>query len=220
MKLEKKNQAIEMRKCGKSINEIYKSLSVSKGSVSVWVRDVQLTDEQKSKLTKPQKNDYNYRKFLKIREEYQNKGKIKASEKDIEHAIGCMLYWAEGDKKRNTVSFTNSDINVHKTFLSFLKKYFNISNDRIAIRINCYLDHEISLEEICHYWIQNLGINGCKVNKAVIRDPMKSSYTNGSKKSKLKYGTMSLTVCSSEIVQHIYGAIQVYGGFTNKKWVS
>ena len=47
MKVEEKNRAIGLRKQGKSMNEIVKEIGVSKASVSLWVRDVVLTKNQK-----------------------------------------------------------------------------------------------------------------------------------------------------------------------------
>ena len=47
MKYDLMQEAIRMRKeDGKSIGDIAKKLVVSKGSVSRWVRDVELTEEQ------------------------------------------------------------------------------------------------------------------------------------------------------------------------------
>ena len=47
---EEKSKAIELRKNGVSIKQISKILGVSKSSVSVWVREVVLTDKQEEKL--------------------------------------------------------------------------------------------------------------------------------------------------------------------------
>jgi hypothetical protein len=37
--------------------------------------------------------------------------------------------------------------------------------------------------------------------------------------NKLPYGTCKLIVCSTEIVQTIYGAIQELGGFSQPAWL-
>ena len=44
--------ARELRKKGKSMKEIAKKLKVSKGSVSLWCKDIELTENQKLKLHK------------------------------------------------------------------------------------------------------------------------------------------------------------------------
>lgn len=218
MKKDKALQAKELRKNGKSIREIANELNVAKSSVSVWVRDIPLSKEQLENLCKPR--GFNYKFFRNKRAEYQKEGINKAKEKDINHAIGCMLYWAEGTKARNTLSFTNSDVNVHKTFLCFLRKYFNIPNNKIAISVNCYLDHGLSIDQIYNYWIDALELKDCVINKASIRDPLRSSFSSGKKTSKLKYGVLRISTGNSQILQHIYGAIQEYCGFQNELWLT
>src|SRR3989338_10682663 len=51
MKLLEKQKARELRKQGKSINEIVKEAGLSKASVSDWVRDINLTHEQRKRIS-------------------------------------------------------------------------------------------------------------------------------------------------------------------------
>ncbi|PIR46774.1 MAG: hypothetical protein COV07_02220 [Candidatus Vogelbacteria bacterium CG10_big_fil_rev_8_21_14_0_10_45_14] len=51
MKIKEKNKAIELRSKGMSLGEISRKLMVSKASVSVWVRNVKLTKEQRNGLS-------------------------------------------------------------------------------------------------------------------------------------------------------------------------
>jgi hypothetical protein len=47
-------------------------------------------------------------------------------------------------------------------------------------------------------------------------------YSKDSKKkrrNRLPYGTCRLGVNDTQIVQHIYGAIQEYGGFDREEWL-
>ena len=51
---------------------------------------------------------------------------------------------------------------------------------------------------------------------------MVNAYSRASKRKRvnmLPYGTCKLTVSSTQIVQHIYGAIQEYGGFDRPEWL-
>ena len=50
MKTDKKDEARILRRCGKSVKVIAREIGVAYSSVSTWVRDVPLTDEQKSIL--------------------------------------------------------------------------------------------------------------------------------------------------------------------------
>jgi len=219
MKTEERKKARDLRREGISINKIADSLGVSKSSVSIWVRDVELSEEQAGELMKRKLSGTNSSSFREKRKAYQQEGRLKASVRDIDHAIGCMLYWGEGSKAKNVVCFTNSDVNTHKTFLLFLRKYFSVENEDVSLRLNCYLDHGLSIEEIYQYWTDQLGLSGCKIGKATIRAPLNSSFSKGRKKSKLRYGVIQLRVCSTQIVQHIFGAIQEYCKFENVGWL-
>ena len=50
MKKQEKEKAIALRKQGLSVNKIAKEVGASKSTVSLWVRDIKLTDEQKQQL--------------------------------------------------------------------------------------------------------------------------------------------------------------------------
>lgn len=227
MKAVERDEAVRLRSTlGMSLGEIANKLSVSKGSVSLWVRDIRLTSEQKTILLNKNPLYNGQCAGAKKREEdarelrlqYQQEGRNKAKEKEALHMAGCMLYWAEGSKKINTVIFTNSDINMMKFFLNFIRKYFNIDNGDIKIGINCYLNNNLTLEQIENYWIENLGITRCCLNKSIVNN-YPSSSKKKTKKNKIIYGTCRICIHNFRIVQHIYGAIQEYAGFENSKWL-
>lgn len=46
-----------------------------------------------------------------------------------------------------------------------------------------------------------------------------SKYSEKKRKNKLPYGTCEVSVCSTRIVQTIYGSIQEYGGFERPEWL-
>ena len=51
MKSNLKAKAIELRRQGQSYSDILKVVNVSKGTISLWLRNVELTQEQKGRLT-------------------------------------------------------------------------------------------------------------------------------------------------------------------------
>ena len=51
---------------------------------------------------------------------------------------GCMLYWGEGSKKRNSVQFTNSDADMLELFLRFLRQCYGVLDERVAFSVNCF----------------------------------------------------------------------------------
>jgi transcriptional regulator with XRE-family HTH domain len=225
MKEQLKKEAIKLRKdYGLSYKQIAEKLNVSKSSLSIWLRNVELSKEQKDLLLlrNPIYNNAlngsknRYSQYLKIRQQYQENGRKKAHEGNLLHLQGCMLYWAEGAKSRNDLSFANSDVNMHKLFIKFLRQCFNLTNDKILIRINCYNDIH-SQGEIENYWLSELDLPISSLRKTTINNTPISS--KNKKKNKLEYGVCTIKVHSSEVLQHIYGAIQEYAGFNNDDWL-
>lgn len=221
MKNIEKSKAKELRSLGKSIKQIAETLHVSTGSVSKWVTDIVLTDDQKIalELRNPIFNSQNNgakskkTKASLVRSSYQIEGRSMAQTNNQLHTIGCMLYWAEGDKSRNRCSFTNSDINMMKLFIKFVREVFHVPDNKITISVKCYLDNNLSIEDIENYWLQELQLEKTSARKHTINLIPKSS--QGKKKRILPYGTCTLRVNNTQIVQHIYGAIQEYGMFSD-----
>jgi hypothetical protein len=75
-----------------------------------------------------------------------------------------------------------------------------------------------SQKEIESYWLKNLNLPNKNLRKTIINNLPKSS--KSVKVNKLEYGTARITVCKTEIVQEIFGAIQEFGNFTNEKWLN
>jgi transcriptional regulator with XRE-family HTH domain len=229
MRLKEKEEAIRIRKeFGLSINDIAKKLNVAKSSVSLWVRDIPLTEEQKNIFKENQKNaQHNFThlygntfsrdKFKKIREEYQDAGKQKAREYNPLHIMGCMLYWGEGSKNKNSVRFTNSDSNALKLFIKFLTECYDVKLENIGLVINAHTNNGITIQEIEKYWLDILNLPQKCLKKSTIN--VYSKFSSQKKKGKLLYGTCRLEIHRTDIVQSIYGAIQEYGNFENKIWL-
>lgn len=223
MKSEAKLKSKELRKQGKSINEIASLLGVSKGSVSIWVRDIELTDNQIKELEQ-QNPIYNNQlhgskeranKARKQRSQYQQLGKEKAKEGNLLHQAGCMLYWAEGYKSKNTCAIVNTDVNLLKFFMNFLKENFNLTNQDFKITINYYTNNGLSKNDIENYWLNQLDLPQEAIRKGQENNRPRSS-TGAIRHNKHPYGMCNLIVKKSTyIVQHIYGAIQEYAKFNN-----
>jgi hypothetical protein len=128
-----------------------------------------------------------------------------------------MLYWAEGAKGRHAIQFTNSDPRMLALFRRFLTEALGIHRDRICLRVNVYTGNGLTISEIERYWLALLDLPRSSVRKhAVNHTPTSSS---GRAKNKLPYGVCTLSVQNSWMLQHIYGAIQEYGGFTEPAWL-
>lgn len=205
---------------GMSVGKISKVLKVSKGSVSVWVRDITLTEKQKMRLKQNQKDNGGKTllslKCLERRQQYQENGRAKARCGDIQYISGCMLYWAEGSKQRNTIGFSNSDIEMCKFFIKFLIESCGVDKEKINIYIKCYLNNGLSQDDIEIYWLKNLNLDRINLRKTFIWTPKED---RGKKIGKLPYGVCTINVNNTRLIQEIYGSIQEYIGFNNEKWV-
>jgi hypothetical protein len=225
MKLKEKLEARRLRKEeGWSIGRIRKHLGVAKSSVSLWVRDIELTECQKQalidnheiachQLVAHQKTRLT---ALNKRKQYQEKGKQKAKEHNFLHIIGSMLFWCEGNKDRNSIIFTNGDTKMCQIFVVFLKECLDISSEKIKININAYTNNGMTIEQIENHWLSVLNLNKDSLRKSricVLDD------NGGNKVGKLPYGICRISIGNTEAVQHIYGAIQEYCNFENINWI-
>lgn len=128
-----------------------------------------------------------------------------------------MLYWAEGAKQRNTVKFCNSDPHMLAYFRHFLVEAMGISPSQLTLRLHVYLGNGLSIKEVEEFWLEELQLPRDCLRKHAI-NPLPTS-SSGKKKRKLPYGVATLTLGSTEVVQHIFGAIQEYGGFEEPRWL-
>jgi hypothetical protein len=131
---------------------------------------------------------------------------------------GCMLYWAEGSKARNVLTFANSDRNMLRFFSRFLRESLGVDAEDYRVRLNVYTNNGLSLRAIEDYWLEAL-----QAPRSCLRGHSLNHYptsTSGSKRNRLPYGVCSLRVARSTwLVQHIAGAIQEYADFEQPKWL-
>jgi hypothetical protein len=53
---------------------------------------------------------------------------------DPEFAAGCMLYWAEGSKTHNVARLSNSDPEVVRFLVNFLRRHFAVDDEcRVSV---------------------------------------------------------------------------------------
>lgn len=128
-----------------------------------------------------------------------------------------MLYWAEGTKSRNCAKFANSDPRMTLLFRRFLTDALGIDRNDICLTINAYTNNGISIDDIEGFWLDLLDLRQCSVRKHTLNHLPTSS--SGRAKARLPYGVCYLIVHRTWVVQHIFGAIQEYGGFEEPRWL-
>jgi hypothetical protein len=223
LKTAEQERARELRAQGWSVQEIERELEVARSSVSLWVRDVHLDTDARARLAQrshvgpSEARERRSDACRELRRLHQQVGRNFARERGPNYGAGCMLYWAEGAKRRNTVKITNSDPEVLRFFASFLRAHFNVPSERMSVYCNLFADHVKDQEAIEGFWLEVLGLDRSSLRKTVVNTY--SKYSQKKRMNKLPYGTTALVVHSTEIVQTIYGSIQEYGGFDRPEWL-
>jgi len=227
MKTVEREQARELRRVrGLSVKQIARVVGVAPSSVSLWVRDVPLTPEQLEVLR--QKNPAYNRQLRGAtrnaergrarRRAYQEEGRTVARRGEALHMAGAMLYWAEGDKgSRNAVRLSNSDPELIRLFVRFLRAYFDVTDEHMRVTCNLFADHMERKLEIERFWLDVIGLPQSCLCKSVVN--VYSKYSQKKRRNKLPYGTVRVGVHSTRVVQSIYGSIQEYGGFERPEWL-
>jgi transcriptional regulator with XRE-family HTH domain len=140
--VERRQARLLRRRDGCSVKEIARLVGASPSTVSLWVRDIELTAEQHEALRQRnpvynvQLNGWkaNIDKGRARRLGYQQAGRRRVAHPSGLYVAGCMLYWAEGDKKRNSVRLSNADPELVRLFVEFLRECFGVLNDDIRGR--------------------------------------------------------------------------------------
>ncbi len=160
MKLKKKIQAQTLRRSGFSITEISNKLDVSKSSVSLWVRNVNLSKAAKSRIAgralsgRAKAVETNKFKSQKIKEAIYNKvfdefNNLHYS-KTLEKIFCALLYWCEGEKSANSIRFANSDPKLVKIFLRLFRSAFDL--DESKFRVCLHLHNYHNEKDLKFFW--------------------------------------------------------------------
>lgn len=159
-------KVINARKSGMSYSQLSKKFGMAKSTVSLWCKDVIISDTVKQRIydqwfvdTKKGRDMgalYNKRKRnVDIRLQ-----KIKAKEmlgsvsgRDF-FIMGLSLYWAEGGKKGDSTgfSFINSDPKMIILVISWLKRFFNLNSDDIKLTVSVNIFHKYRITKILSFW--------------------------------------------------------------------
>lgn len=209
MKLDEKHAARKLRESGHSIKEISRELNVAKSSVSIWVRDIRLTNVQQEKLTK---NSHTYATVEKRRlarltnESKKREAIITAAEKTIpkiKHKdlwlMGTMLYWAEGDKTQRMVRFSNGDPEMIKIMMAFFRQVCGVPEDKFRGYI--HIHHKLEHTAAEKYWSEITQVPDTQFFKTY-RKPNKSSQN---KKDSLPNGVLDIYVLDTTLFLKITG---------------
>lgn len=205
-KITQKYSARQLRKKGKSYSEILKKINVSKSTLSLWLRDIPLTEQQRNNLKGRNKSRYlgskkNQQKRIeltkKIISESKDEAKMLINNKLL--LVGLMLYWAEGTKRGGEIiSFSNSDPNMIKLMMRWFRKICLVPEEKFRIQIHAHTLHR--KKDIKNYWSEITKIPLKQFHKLIIKE---TSLRH--RKNKLYYGTCCIRICDVNLFRKIMG---------------
>jgi hypothetical protein len=200
-----RQEAIYLREKEKlSLKEISEKLHISKSTAYLWTKEIpppNLKHAERLKRGTVARSE----QCRDARLDKQLEGRKQAKKRDMLHQAGCMLYWAEGWKNKNTLRFVNADENMLKLFCKFLTKSLKVPRKNIYLMVQY---HDGIESEISDHWNSLLNFPVNNITKITPR--------GNSRKNRHPFGIVSITVRkSTEYCQHIFGAIQEYASFDN-----
>ena len=117
--------------------------------------------------------------------------------------LGAMAYWTEGSKTQdNLVKFTNSNPEIIKFILRWLKEVCLVPDKKLRIHLRIHGD--INKKQTEQYWSEITGIPFNRFYKTTF----KISGSNGKRHNKLKYGIATIIVCDTNLFYKIKGWIE------------
>jgi len=222
MKFKEKQEVLELRKQGLSLRDIARKVPVSRSTISRWAREIQLTKQQSKALISRSAVAGNQMKGAQShkdkahnrRLQWQLDGELMVATANNLFVAGCMLFWAEGTKNRNSVRFCNSDVEMMKFWIRFLLHSFKVSKDRISIKVQVHLENGLSIKQIEQFWIKSLSLpSSCLTKTTIVQNHPRSK---GYRKNKLSYGVCQATIDNTELAQKLFGAIKEIAGFDKR----
>jgi len=212
MKIKERERARGLRKKGYSINQIVKEASLSKASVSVWVRDIVLSEEQKSKISEKGRSveSIERRRISRLANEEAKRTLVREeAKKDFTNIsleqlklIGVVLYLGEGGKTGGIARISNSDPVVIKIMMRFFKEVCSVSESKFRGHIHTFAHANIDKTE--EYWSDI----SCIPRNQFYKTYIKPSSASLQKRNTLPYGTFDIYICDTKLFLTIMGWIE------------
>lgn len=194
-----REQAVALRKEGKTYSKISRALGISKGTLSEWFRGRGWSEKVKRRnlyLAAARMREHitrmNALRATQLMRRYED-AKIEAGREFEQRKneqlfiAALMLYVGEGDKStaNNMVRITNVEPRVLRIFYSFVKKYCPAEKEKVRAWILLYPDLD---PQVCHnYWSHELGLSSKNFYKAQV-------IQGRHKTKKLHYGVGTITI--------------------------
>lgn len=206
-KIMERDRARGLRREGISLGDIAKKLCVAKSSVSLWVRDIELTEDQLRNL-RERLNIYKmgqvHSKKAKIRRDNSINRGIKKAEKDEWFRLICALYWAEGGKTAGAFMISNSDMDMVAVIIRWL--FFAGYKDRIKFSVQYHEENGVSKNKLRAVWFEKIDIDESEIVLYKVK-PRKGGKVK--KVGRCPFGVGRIVIGSVDLFNEIMGGIEL-----------
>jgi hypothetical protein len=157
-KWRERERARELRAQSWTLARIAAEVGAAKGTVSVWVRDVDHVPNPRNRG-----HPSGPKHPMRVKKEAELAAcAIEASEwvgslSDRDLAMFALaLYAGEGAKRDGSIVFANSDPRLISAFLQYLRTSFEVADDKLRLRL--YLHADLDLDAAVEFWSNLTGI--------------------------------------------------------------
>lgn len=196
---------------GFSLGEIIERIpNLSKGTLNYWLKDIELTKQQKKRLLEKSRIAgekgrligafANHTKRIERTRYIVKKAKVEANARinDPFFVSGVMLYWAEGEKSTSMerVGFANSDPLMIQYMMKWFREYGKVPESKFRISLQIMALHDLGESE--KFWSGVAKIPLTQFFKTIIKPtPLKRNPSY--------MGTCSIVICSKDLFRKIMG---------------
>ncbi len=167
---------------------IAKRISISKSTLSRWLKDLPLSDQRILELRREAwgrgeasrelfRTTMRKKRALHEQKIYrQQRKRFKTISSQTLFVAGLMLYLGEGDKKdRSRISLANTDPWVIKFFVRWLTQFLGIPVNRMKAELHLYESMNVSAER--KFWLKQVGFRPSQLYKDQIRKLRPASFS-------------------------------------------
>ncbi len=167
---EMREEARRLRREGWTLGEISKKLGPPKNTLTLWVRDITLTPEQKERIRLHELEVLTKNQHLGAESNRQGRLNRIRLERDkaeafldtlddlhrVNHIAAAMLYLGEGAKGEGAFSLSNSNPQVLRYWMYLLRSGFTIDESKFSLQIMTRHDQDVA--EIAQFWSEVTGV--------------------------------------------------------------
>jgi hypothetical protein len=201
-KVKEQAKARALRAQNRTIDDIARTLGVSKSSVSLWVRDVPFTPTLRLRGPQRRRQPLRERKLRQI-EDLNRAGVDRLGRLGDQAflAAGAALYAGEGSKTDGEVNFANSDPDMVRLFCAWLRRFFRIDETRLRVRV--YLHQGLDLDAAERYWSRLTD-----VPRSQFRKPYRAVPDPSIRRNKHEYGCVYVRYTCTKTHRQIMGLVR------------